>query len=197
MAEKSLREELDDMKAVIEYLTIGKNAPQQTFMDKLKGTKKLEKEFKLPKKFRLDSKRKLKENYAIIFYIRDNGSLDIYNAPIVDEGVYIKESGMYHTATANYVLRYKKYPALIIPEWNLNPIGKPEEQKPHPFDPSTDIAEAEEKGMLSLPQKVLINRLALAEAGLLKKGKMGGKMILWVILGGIAVIYGLSKLLGK
>lgn len=189
---KGLRSMIEDLHERLDYVEGKKNAPKRSFADKVKGTKKIEKEFELPKKIKQLKKKRIKENYALVVYLRTNKSMDIFYAPITDEGVYIKETGIYHMADAGYIHRYQDYPVLIIPEWNICPIS----EKPKPFSPEKDMKESYESGSWATPQKFIINRMALAQAGLLKKAKMGNKALLLLVIAGIVGIYLLTKAMG-
>jgi len=143
--------------------------------------KKKEKEFKIPKEKKL--KRLLKKNYAMVFFLRNNRSLDINMVPIENDMIYMKESNTYHAANAEYILKYKKYPVMIVPEWSLLPFSSKEHSE------LSDTA-----GLGAKAQKVIINATKLAQ---LKEHKgMGGKTILWIIIGGAILLYFISKVLG-
>lgn len=142
--------------------------------------------FKLPSKLRKATKRKLKQNKILVLRITTNGNIHPEFLPVNDELVYIKENKTYHSASAEYVMRFNnKFPTIILPEWSLMP-----------FVPRENKKETRETGTDAIPQKVIITAMKQAQAGLLKKGGFGGKTILFIILGVIAALYLLSKIFG-
>lgn len=186
---ESIKERLNKLDALNEAINEfekKENAPKRSMWDKITGKKKVGKEFKLPAKIRrgVKSKKKVKQNYAILIYVRTNGYADIDYAPIEDDMIYSKQSGLYHLATTDYIMRYKKFPLIIVPEWSLEP-----------FSPKKSLVETIEEGKLSLPQKAIINMVKLAQLGP-KKSAISPSMI-WIVLGVIVAIYLLSKVFVK
>ena len=183
------------------------NEHKRTFWDKIKGTKKKEKTFKLPNKIRMGAKRKIKQNYVFVLFIRTNGSIDIEWAPITNDLVYVRRTGIYYAASAEFIMRYKNFPAMILPEWNLLPIKVAKEQNivdskknsgnedvEKPFSPQENYQEASDTGALSHPERVVLQAAKMAE---MKPPKaMGGKTLLWVILGAIVILYLISQMFG-
>jgi len=148
-----------------------------------KASKKLKKRFKIPGKVTMGWKVKLKKNYCLVQIIKNNGSIDFKFLPIVDDTVQIPVNDTYHMATPNYMLRYNQFPMLIVPEWNLEP-----------FNPKENFEEAMSKGGLSLPEKVIINKVKMAQAGMLKK-KIPGKTLLILGVLGVAALYFISQMI--
>ncbi len=161
--------------------------PKRSFIDKLTGKKSMEKTYKLPKKLTVGSKSKLKKNYALIFLIGNNGCLNPYFEPIINGMVYVRQNGTYHLANAEYMLKYtqgnKQFPALLLPEWSLEP-----------FSPSEHHQQTEKEGKSSLPQKVIINAMKMAQ---LKPAGMGmqGKTLLWVLAAVVGALYLISQMI--
>lgn len=149
-----------------------------------KASKKLKKGFKLPSGVTRGWKVRLKKNYCVVQVIKSNGNVDFKMLPIVDDTVQIPVNDTYHLATPNYMMRYKQFPLLIIPEWNLIP-----------FNPKEDLIKASERGSLSLPEKIIINKVKMAQAGMLKK-KIPGKTILIIGVCGVAALYFISQIVG-
>ena len=141
------------------------------------------KKFKLPFGVMVGSKNKIKKNNVLVFSISSNGSIDIKFVPVINEMIYLPNHQLYHLASADYMLRYKKYPVIIQPEWSLIP-----------FSPKDHLEKTEKNKEISLPQKVIINAVKLAQLKL--KTPLGGKAILWVIIGIVGILYLISKITG-
>jgi len=146
-------------------------------------SRKKSKKFKLPFGVRLGSKSKVRKNNVLVFSISSNGNVDIKFVPIINEMIYLPNHQLYHLASADYMLRYKKYPVIIQPEWSLIP-----------FSPKDHLEKTEKNKEISLPQKVIINAVKLAQLKI--KTPLGGKAILWVVIGIVAILYLISKLMG-
>lgn len=180
---KSMKERIDNIEDHLQIKPIEAEPPRRTFKDRVTGRKSLKKEFALPKKIKAGHKRKLKQNYAVVVYIRTNGWIDIQFEPIVNDLIYIRQTGLYYAATAEYVMRYKQYPMVIQPEWAVTP-----------FSPKDHEKATNEEGKSALAQKVYIQIMKMAAMGGPKK--FGGKTILWIIVGGVALLYLLSQIIG-
>jgi hypothetical protein len=182
----SIREELKELKELNEMLKEVKKqkaAPERSLSDRVLGRKRSEKEFKLPRKLR-PKKKKIKGNYVLTHYIYNNGNVEIFWSPITNDGIFINKTGNYHAADAEYILRYNKFPMIIIPEWSVTPIspsGKPispEDTKPLPPHMMGDKN--------AVAAKLIINQLKAAQLGL-KKG-MSGKTWFFIIIAIVVVI---------
>lgn len=156
--------------------------PKRTALDVFTGKKRIDKEFKLPFRLKIGEKQKLKKNYALVLWIKNNGYTDLDFAPIEDDFVYNKSSGTWHQATADYTLWYKKYPLLIIPEYSNIP-----------YKPKDHAKMIEDQGLSSRAQKVLME--IQKKADMAGKKKFGGNM-LWIIIGGIILLYLIGSVLG-
>jgi len=128
--------------------------------------KKVKKKFSLPFMIRMMKGKIKKRNYAVVMLVKMNGSVDIKFVPIEDNTIRIADT--YHEATADYVLRYKRYPMIILPEWNLKP-----------FSPRENVKEAIEEGSLSSAEKFIINKIEMERV---KKTKINPKAIGVIIL---------------
>ncbi len=118
-------------------------------------TSQEKKKFKLPLGVRMQ-KGKIKKNYCIVQIIRTNGSIEFKMVLIEDNT--IKVGDVYHEATAKYVLRYRNYPLIILPEWNITPISSPEEEA---FSPEKNLAEAVKEGKLSAAEKFILHAIKM------------------------------------
>jgi hypothetical protein len=158
--------------------------PKRSFKDIVTGKNKPKKTFKLSYKIRAGWKTKLKKNYVLVLRVRTNGELVIHFAPINNEMIYVQDAGTYHVSNAEYMLRYGKYPAIILPEWSLKP-----------FSPSEHFKKTEQEGAEALHQRVIIKAMKMAD--IKQQGMMKGKTLLWVLILGVAALYIISQILGK
>lgn len=196
-----ISERLENIEEYFEDIAKQKKAPKRTFFDKVTGKKKT-KQFKLPTKITKGSKKKIKKNYALVIYIRNNGYLEFNYAPIVNDLIYMKQSGLYHSATADYMLQHmsrgKSYPVLIQPEWALTPIKKGDTvtYQQSPFSAKYHAEDTITKGDQAAKQKILIEIVKQSQiTG--QKGKIPGKTMLWIIVAIIIVLYLLNSFLGS
>jgi len=88
-----------------------------------KRDKKTEqKEFKLPSKIRRQLKKLAIKNKIMVIYLTANRCMQPMIAEIKDGAIYIE--GKPHQCTPDFTFLWKgKYPAIVLPEWDLNPIG--------------------------------------------------------------------------
>ena len=105
--------------------------------------------------------------------------------------VYVQDIGTYHLADVKHMLRYKNFPAMVLPEWSLEPLTK----KVKAFDSKEHYEETEKKGAIATYQKVIINAMKMAQ--LKPASAMAGKTILWVLVAAVAVLYLISQMIGK
>ena len=147
------------------------------------------KKFKLPLRIRMQ-KGKFRKNYAIIQIIRTNGAIDFKMAPIEDNTIKIGD--VYHEATAKYVMRYKKYPLIIVPEWNIIPLGKPEEQV---FDSEKNLKEAMAKGQLSFPEKFILNAIKMDLVKPKSKINFTTILVILAVIGGGLILLNYLKVI--
>lgn len=158
--------------------------PKQSFMDKLKGTKRLDKDYKPPRKVRAGWKGKVKKNYAVVMYVRTNGGFDYQWCPIVDSMIYIKQTGLYHGADTESIFWYKGIPFLLVFEGATEPLSY-----------AKYLSYWNNKGDNTNSQKVIIRMLKKAELDM-KKGGINGKWLL-IGIGIIAALFILYRLLNK
>ena len=134
-------------------------------------------------------KTKLIQNYALVLYMMDNHVADFEWIKIENDYIYIRRTNSYHLATAGYVmnlkLKNKTVPLIIQPAWSLEPLTEAT------FDPVKHYEKTIAANKGANPQKVLIT--LMEQANLKIKGKMGGKTILWVVIGVIVVLYLLKR----
>tara|TARA_R100000656_G_scaffold108773_1_gene80859 strand:+ start:522 stop:1046 length:525 start_codon:yes stop_codon:yes gene_type:complete len=140
-----------------------------------KEPEKGDKKFKLPGGITFGSKTKIKKGYVVVQLLRHNGSVDFKLLPTEDALVYIKDKGTSHNASAPYMWIFKKYPMLILPEWDLNPVTK---KRLHDIT-KRDKSSAED-------QKTLIRILEQVDTK--KKLGISGNAIFWII-GAVGIGY--------
>ena len=113
------------------------------------------KKFRMPMGIKMQ-KGKIRKNYAIVLIIRTNGSVFFKMVQIEDNTIKIGET--YHEATAKYVLRYRRFPMIILPEWNITPLSEPENEV---FSPEKNLKEAMDKGKLSAAEKFILHAIKM------------------------------------
>jgi len=83
---------------------------------------KKNKQFKLPYKIRKDLKKLAQKNKLMVIMLRRNRNMDPIISEIKNGFTYI--DGVPHNCSLDFIFLWKgKYPAIIQPEWDLNPIG--------------------------------------------------------------------------
>jgi len=168
---------------------ISVNEKLDKVIEALENFKDSKKRFHLPLGIRMQQ-GKIKKNFAIVQLIKTNGAIEFKMLPIMDNTVKVGET--YHEATAKHVLRYKKYPFIILPEWNITPISNDDSEPAiKPFSPEDNYREAIDKGKLSAAEKFIIHAIKMDQV----KPKMN--INVGAILIGLAVIGGLMLLLSQ
>ena len=172
---KTLKETVDKLNATLERLEGG-------------GKKKklgVKKPFKVPFGLRMGAPGKIKKNYALMLRIKTNGTLKPEWTQIVDEMVYVKENNTYHLASANYVLKWGKFPVIILADWSLRPFN--------PVENYTDTVKSNE---LSAPQKVVIEAVKRAQLEMKVKKGFDAKWLIWIAIGAIILFVVITQLRG-
>ena len=113
------------------------------------------KKFRMPMGIKMQ-KGKIRKNYAIVLIIRTNGSVFFKMVQIEDNTIKVGET--YHEASAKYVLRYRRFPLIILPEWNITPLSAPEDEV---FSPEKNLKEAMDKGKLSSAEKFILHAIKM------------------------------------
>lgn len=148
--------------------------------------------FNLPLSIRI-MKGKLRKNYILVLFIYMNGNTVFKLLPIEDNTVKVND--IYYDATADYILRYKKWPLLILPEWNILPVHNSdgtETKRIEPWKPKDDLGNAIDEGTLTTAEKFILAKVKLEMVK--PKFKMN-IMALLIILGLIGGGYFLLKYL--
>lgn len=167
----------------------GINTRLDKLIEVLEPKKKRGKQPRLPKL----KKSKLIQNYALVLYIMDNHVADFEWIKIENDYIYIRRTNTYHLATAGFVmnlkLKNKSVPLIIQPVWSLEPLTE------ETFDPVKHFDKTIKANKGANPQKVLIT--LMEQANLKIKGKMGGKAMLWIVIGIIVALYMVMQIFGK
>lgn len=142
------------------------------------NTKKEHKEFSLPNKVKKQLKKLAIKNKVMVIYLTRNRSI----IPMVTEikDGFITINGTPHNCSADFMFLWKgKYPAIVLPEWDLNPIG------------TKDYYDAVNENRIADPVAIAIRMME--SKGNPSKLKLSPKA--WIFIG-LAVIAGLYVLFG-
>ena len=146
-----------------------------------KQTKK--KDFQLPFGIRFGARAKMKKNFALVQSVDTNGTVKFKWYPIEDNTVKVGET--YHEVTADYVLRYKQYPLIILPLWNIRPMKRGGEKvnEKGAFSPKKNFDQAVKSGQLSMTEKFILAAIKMD----LVKGKKKFELKTILIIGAVLV----------
>ncbi len=140
--------------------------------------KKKNKEFDLPKKVKSKLKKLAIKNKLLIILLRTNRAIQPIVADIKNGFVFIE--GVPHNCSTDFIYLWKgKFPTIVLPEWDLNPVG------------TKEYYDAIEAGRISYPVAALIRMIEDKE--LLTKNKLQTKHYIWI---GLAIIAGIYVLVG-
>jgi len=173
---------LEDSPAPVELIgkRVGLNEKIDSISEKLEiltNTDKFENK-KTTKLLKYNVKRQLKslwlKNKVLIVLLKTNRAIHTMTAEI-REGMIVV-NGVPHSCSTDFVyLWHGKYPAIILPEWSLVPIGTAEYYTRKDSGEKSDAATTIIK---MIERKDLIGGKAL-----------GGKNMIWLIIGAIVVLY--------
>ena len=135
--------------------------------------KKEDKKFKLPFFINMQKGKTLRKNYAIVLFIRTNGAVEIRMVKIEEDTVKIGD--IFYDARASNVLRYKKYPLLVIAEWNMLP-----------FNPQENLEQASKEGTLTAPEGLILTKMKLEAVK--PKATLNAKVVL-IVIGALIIGY--------
>lgn len=137
---------------------------------KKKVKKKVEREFKIPFNAKVMGKKQ-KENFVTVMRINENGNVGFSKERIQDQTIVIDD--VPRIASGKYVMKYKRNPLIILPNWSVVP-----------FSPSENYDKTMFEGANSNGYRLLMNRM---QAEAIKLGrKIGG----WGIGIGAAIVVG-------
>jgi len=148
------------------------------------------KKFKMPLGVRFLQGKTRRKNFVIVQTIKTNGAVNFNVMKIEDDTVKVGEN--IHDASSQHVLRYKKLPLIIIPEWNIKPVSPNETPIAQPFSSKENFEQASSEGTLTAAEKLILTKMKLEAV----KGKMqlNWKIILVVLALGAGVLYLLDYL---
>ena len=149
---------------------------------------KMKKKFSLPMGIKMQKGKTKRKNYCLVLIIRTNGSTIFKMVEIVDNTIKVGET--YHEASAKYILRYKRYPLIILPEWNISPLSEPE-----PFSPEKDVKKAIEDGKLSSAEKFILHAIKMDLVKAKPKMNMVTIIIIIAAIGGVLFILNYAGIL--
>jgi len=146
-----------------------------------KRDKKTEqKEFKLPSNIKRQLKKMALKNKIMVLYLTGNRAMKPIITEIKNGAIII--DGKPHQCTPDFIFLWKgKYPAIVLPEWNMIPIG------------TKDYYDAVENKTVADPIAVGI-RMMEDKDNLMKK-KLSLSPMMWVLIG-LALIAGAYVLFG-
>jgi len=141
-------------------------------------TKKKNKEFNVPNKIKRQLKKlALKNKLMVILLTRNRGMIPMITE--IKDG-FININGTPHQCSPDFIYLWKgKYPAIVLPEWDLNPIG------------TKDYYDAVKDKRVADPIAIAIRMMENRES--IMKNKLSPKV--WIFIG-LAIIAGLYVLLG-
>jgi len=160
-----LKSKLDEVNEKLDLLT-------------KRDKKKEYKEFKLPSKIKRQLKKlALKNKILIILLTRNRGMIPMVTE--IKDG-FVNIDGTPHQCAVDQVFLWKgKYPAMVIPEWDISPIG------------TKDYYDAVANKRIADPIAIAIRMLENKEN--IMKNKLSSKA--WIFIG-LAIIAGLYVLFG-
>jgi len=147
-------------------------------LDNLTGSfdSKTNKEFKIPHNIKSQLKDLAKKNKVMVILLKRNRSCEPFITEIKLGFVMI--NGVPHNASMDFIFLWKgKYPTMIVPEWDINPVGTKDY-----YDAVTDNRVAD-------PIATVIRMIESKE--ILMKNPMNMKMLIWIGLGVCIVGYAL------
>lgn len=126
------------------------------------------KPFKLPFKIRSQLKLLAKKDKVLVILLKTNRSIQLTTQKIKDGLINI--NGKIHQCTTDFIYMWLgKTPCIVLPEWDLNPIG------------TQNYYDAIDAGRKVDAQNVIIRAIE-HEAVIGSKMKLSGKMILWIVI---------------
>lgn len=161
---ESIKEQLSDVREKLEILTDGK-----------KGGRK-DKMFKVRWNVRRQLKTLARKDKILIFLLTVNRNIKPVIAKI--ENGMIVVNGKFHKCSTDFVYLFEgKYPAIVLPEWSLTPIG------------TADYYRAlKDKNAGVEAQQILIRAMEVA-ATLPSGKKMSGKVLIGIFVAGVVGFY--------
>jgi len=151
------------------------NAINEKFDEIIKLDKKSGKKKKLFG-FSVNTKLKAlaKKNDILVILLKINRGIEALICEVKDG--YIKVKDNYHKCSTDFVFLWNgKFPCIILPEWDLQPIG------------TADYYKAAAEGRSSSAAKTIISMIEKKEV--LNQKKLSGKLVIGIIIGAVIVFY--------
>ena len=159
--EKSLRTEIRELKEVIKEASSKK--------------KKKDKTFNLPRKVKSQLRKSAEKSKVVVFLLKSNRSIQ----PIMTkmENGWVNINGVPRNCSTDFTFIWKKkYPAIVLPEWDINPIG------------TKDYYDAVKDGRAADPIATVIR--LIKEGEILSKGfKIGSTAYIYIGIAALAFFY--------
>lgn len=170
---KSLKQEVEDIKSMFTDQNkikdmVEKSKQYQKFLKK-------EKKFKIPTKYIKEVKKKYKQNKILIMHLRSDRVVEVTVGQKINDMIYI--NGTPHEASMDFTFMYKGVPMLVIPEWNLSPIG------------TEDYYKAIKDNKTTPASKIILRAIEAKQNDMITKPKMEFKHLIWILIGA-AVVFG-------
>lgn len=160
-----LNEKLNDITEKLDKIT------QETkTKDKLK-----KKSFKLPFKVKSQLKKLAVKNKVQVILLQNNRNIKTTIGEIRD-GMLLVGDKIYNGASDGVWLWNGKFPTMVVPEWDLQPLT-----------PQDLLKETVKGKRLADPQTMIIRAIEFKEA--MNPKKLGGKAIIWIMVAVVVIGY--------
>lgn len=152
------------------------NEKLDSITEATKTQKQLKKKaFKMPFKVKSQLKKLAKKNKVQAIMLQNNRNIKATIGEIKD-GMLLIGDKIYNGSSEGTWLWEGKFPTVIIPEWDLNPLT-----------PTGLYANAVENKRLADPQAIIIRAMEFKES--LKPKGLAGKTLIWILIGGVVIFY--------
>jgi len=158
----SMTEKIDELSDKMDILT------QKKRLDKKKP-------FRLPFSVRSQLKQLAKQNKLLVFYLKENRSVVPLVCPMKDGMIQIGDK-VHNVSMAFTYMWQNKYPCIVLPEWDLLPVG------------TKQYFDAVAANRTTNAQQIIIRNIKASEGGMLVK-KLPGKTMVWIGIAVIVVLY--------
>lgn len=138
----------------------------------------------LAARMKLKAKNLVKKNAVLVFYIRENRTMELRVMPIIEETIKFDNDKEYRVTSQNVLLYRGKTPCVIIPEWEIEALT---------MEQLYDANRAKQVDQVITKRLLIKNQVK-------EQTKLRGGIIIWIILGIAVVVLGylsLSKKFGK
>lgn len=132
--------------------------------NKEESKKKKDKKFKLPFGKKV-GKSQARKNYVTVMKINENGNVE-FSKKRIEQQTFMEDK-IPRLATADYVMRWKNNPMIILPSWSVKP-----------FSPSDNLEKSLKDGSNTKGYPILMARMQSEQLD--TKKQMGG-LIKWIL----------------